>query len=97
MGNGDDGRGQGQAEAWGCFSKSKGSERERAGLSPPGELCSESPGARVQEGQRGPGAGPPMTFLNQEPMPFVPLWKVLESLRGPGLFTTVAALCFSLK
>lgn len=43
------------------------------------------------------GLGPPRTLLNQEPLPFVPFWKVLESQRGPGLFLTVGALCSSLK
>lgn len=48
-------------------------------------------------GTRPRASAPPVTFLNQEPTPFVPIWKVLQPPGGPGLFTTVAALCFSLK
>ena len=45
----------------------------------------------------GEDQGPPVTSLNQEPTPFVPIWKVLQPPGGPGFFTTVASLCFSLK
>lgn len=45
----------------------------------------------------GPEAGARRTCVDQELMPFVSLWKVLESQRGLSLLRTVGALCFSLK
>lgn len=78
-------------------SRSPGAERDGKGRDC-GSRTQDCPTVTQRPGAaEARGLGPPRTLMNQEPLPFVSFWKVLESQRGPGLFLTVGALCSSRK